>query len=214
MHSPNFPDNYPNKARCRWTLFAPPQTNNLQIRLAFTNFSLTYYTYRGVSVCSNDQVSVWDSIIAEPDTQLARLCGRAVWPQALYSSAGILAVHFDTESGQTATGFEATIDYVNTFPCRANVSVPVNNTGYLISPNFPKAPQTAAQCEWLLGNANKQDFLLEYEEFSVGGDDSAPCQIGRTNTLLIVTGQHNSSGPFCGTTKPPDREVPSGSAID
>ena len=98
LRSNDFPDNYQNNINCTWKILAPEESMKIQLR--FANFDL-----ESSPRCMYDAVSIYDG----PDRHsplLGRYCGQQI-PDLIEATQKQMLVVFETDSSDTASGFEA-----------------------------------------------------------------------------------------------------------
>lgn len=99
LSSPNFPNPYPNLIIRKWNITV---SSGKQIKLNFTSFHLASPR----ALCDTDFVQIQDGGLSSSDV-IVRLCGQLTPGKILYSSSRHLQIHFETDAGNSDTGFEA-----------------------------------------------------------------------------------------------------------
>ncbi|XP_068098520.1 CUB domain-containing protein 2 [Hyperolius riggenbachi] len=129
--SPDYPDNYPNNAECRWLIRAAPHS---KIRLVFMDFQLESQE------CNFDYVAVVDGSDLE-DKQVLHYCGSSK-PPDITSSSSELHVVFKSDFNIGARGFKA---YFSSGECQ-DVFTAVK--GNISSPRYPETYPNNIICQW------------------------------------------------------------------
>ncbi|KAL9985410.1 hypothetical protein ACROYT_G007815 [Oculina patagonica] len=109
FHSPEYPNNYPMDAECRWMLKIPEELKNVKpfIKLTFEAFQLEYH-----SSCAYDRLTIFDG--AEGNhTMMGKFCGSDI-PPPLFSSSDQMVVMFTSDFSMAYKGFNATFEFTNT----------------------------------------------------------------------------------------------------
>ncbi|XP_046712329.1 deleted in malignant brain tumors 1 protein-like isoform X2 [Silurus meridionalis] len=187
--SPNYPNNYPNNARCTWTLMA----GELQV------VSLTF-TFVNLELCC-DSIHVYDG----PNNSSTILGSATVNGVSFNSSSRYMMVVFSTDSSVTARGFQAEwtfksapmcknrcgtsnsrcscqsscqrygrcchdyheyCDYVTSPPlpaCGGNYY----GSGSISSPYYPGYYHDNAQCVWRLSAPAGQTIFLSFQDLDL-----------------------------------------------
>uniref|UniRef100_A0A8C5QBQ2 Metalloendopeptidase n=1 Tax=Leptobrachium leishanense TaxID=445787 RepID=A0A8C5QBQ2_9ANUR len=150
--SANYPNNYPNNAKCFWLIRAPSD----QVFLQFSAFDV-----QSSSGCSSDYLKIYDGANTSSPLLLDRACGMGQLP-SLVSSGNMLLLEFVSDFKTAATGFKGSYSTVN---CGSTFTRP---NGVFSSPNYPSPYPTYAQCVWMITapagykvSLNMMDFNLE-----------------------------------------------------
>ncbi|XP_062388450.1 deleted in malignant brain tumors 1 protein-like [Sardina pilchardus] len=106
--SPNYPEPYPNNAKCTWSI---QSTGNHLIELLFPYFLVEYRAWD--ADCRFDSVSVYDGPLAD-DKLIHRLCGNyTTTPISLKSTKNEMTVVFTSDSTFPDKGFHAQYSFVD-----------------------------------------------------------------------------------------------------
>ncbi|KAK2878868.1 hypothetical protein Q8A67_019659 [Cirrhinus molitorella] len=169
LFSPQYPNNYPNGARCTWTIHS---TGNMTVSLTFSNVDLE-------SCC--DVIRVYDG----PSTHYPLLGEiRDYRNQAFKSINNDLTVFFYSDQSVTRTGFhanwvfventtrplateatfeslttETTLESLTTEPCGGNMT---NFTGEFFSPKYPNNYPNGARCTWTIHSTENMTVSLTF----------------------------------------------------
>lgn len=107
FHSPKYPDSYPNKVTCRWTIQIPQDIiaeENI-IKLTFVDFKLEVH-----STCLYDSVVIYDGDEGSNSSMLGKFCGE-ILPSPVYASKGKMTVTFISDETVPDSGFNATFEF-------------------------------------------------------------------------------------------------------
>ncbi|XP_063293601.1 embryonic protein UVS.2-like [Pelobates fuscus] len=132
--SANYPNNYPNNAKCFWLIRVPSD----QVFLQFSAFDV-----QGSPSCSSDYLKVYDGANTSSPVLLDRACGTGQVP-SLVSSGNLMLLEFASDSSITATGFKGSY---STVKCGSTLT---SYSGVFSSPNYPSSYPALAQCTWVI----------------------------------------------------------------
>nr|XP_044991063.1 cubilin [Jaculus jaculus] len=152
LHSPNFPNAYPNNWECIYMITVQ---RNQQIALHFRNFSLE----QGFPGNCPDFVEIRDGGY-ETSPYLGSYCG-SIPPPRIISHSNKLWIRFKSDLLISSSGFLATWDG-STTGCGGNLTT---STGVFMSPNYPMPYYHSSECYWLLKASHGSPFKLEFEDF-------------------------------------------------
>ncbi|MCI4382268.1 hypothetical protein PGIGA_G00012940 [Pangasianodon gigas] len=142
--SPNYPYNYPNNARCTWTLLG----GEMQV------VSLTFTSVDLESCC--DHIRVYDG----PNTQHT-LLGSVTGNQTQFNSSNsYMTVFFSTDHSVTRQGFRAEWTFKS---CGGRLY----DSGSISSPYYPSYYHDNAQCVWQLSAPPGQTIFLSFHDFDL-----------------------------------------------
>ena len=104
FQSPNYPNDYPNRATCQWIIEIPHDIKAQKpfIKLEFKNFNVEME-----SLCSYDKVRVYDGW----NTLMGSFCGHNT-PSTIHAR-GKMWVKFISDKSVTETGFNATFEFTS-----------------------------------------------------------------------------------------------------
>ncbi|NXA48350.1 CDCP2 protein, partial [Nothocercus julius] len=161
--SPDYPENYPNNAECRWSIRAAVGTS---IRLVFADFQV-----ESDEECSFDYVALFDGATAAA-ARLGRYCGSNSPPRTVSSGHELLVV-FKSDFNIGGRGFKAY--FYSAGECQ---EVYTAIRGNFSSPQYPNFYPNNLQCQWTIqlppGYRVKVFFLdleLEGRSSLTGGCD-------------------------------------------
>ena len=104
IHSPNYPNSYPNNINCIWTITAPP---GKKVKFTFNRMVLEYYN----AACTADYVELRSGLNSY-SSRIGRYCGSTP-PTARYSSGRYMWVKFHSDQSSTFSGFSANYEAVD-----------------------------------------------------------------------------------------------------
>ncbi|XP_014468464.1 PREDICTED: dorsal-ventral patterning tolloid-like protein 1 isoform X2 [Dinoponera quadriceps] len=186
FNSPRYPSNYPSDTNC--TYFFYLATPNEQVALIFDHFKVRTKNlnvtggHYGYDLCQNDWLEIYNMYRDKTEKLIGRYCGSTA-PGPVESNLGALGlkVILHTDSELVYSGFKARYNFEVAKPifgdCGSNISS--LNYGIITSPNFPNKYEGPARnlasktCNWFIKVQPNQQILLNFELFSVEGDQSA-----------------------------------------
>ncbi|KAK3783548.1 hypothetical protein RRG08_005004 [Elysia crispata] len=182
VQSPNYPNDYPNHARCGWTIRTDPGT---RVTLKFTSFML-----EESGTCRYDSLQIRDGN-NRSSALLNKLCGE-VRPDPITASGNVMYLEFRSDGSQTRNGF------------RAQWSIGCNwaltgNGGIIQSPSYPNGYPNNARCVWTIETDPGTQISLNFTAFSL---EDGGCQY---DTLEIRDGNNQCSpllNKLCGAAIP------------
>ncbi|EFN64302.1 Cubilin [Camponotus floridanus] len=185
FNSPRYPSNYPSNTNCTYFFMATP---NEQITLIFDafkvrtkNVNVTVGHY-GHELCQEDWLEIYNMYRDETEKLIGRYCG-ATAPGPVDSNLGALGlkVILHSDSELVYSGFKARYTFEVAKPifgdCGSNISS--LHYGIITSPNFPNKYDGPARnlasktCNWFIKVQPNHQILLNFEIFSVEGDQIA-----------------------------------------
>ncbi|XP_055517540.1 LOW QUALITY PROTEIN: tolloid-like protein 2 [Leucoraja erinacea] len=181
--SPNWPDPYPNRKECSWTISAPP---GHRVKLAFMEFEMELH-----QECIYDYLEVYDGL-SERSALLGRYCGSKK-PETIVTTANKMSLRFFSDASVQRKGFQAQ----HSTECGGELRARVR-TGELYSHaqygdnNYPG--QLA--CEWLI--TAEEGYAVELIFLTFQLEEEAHCAYDR---LQLYNGPNHSApllGTFCG----------------
>ncbi|XP_011309248.1 bone morphogenetic protein 1-like isoform X2 [Fopius arisanus] len=185
FNSPRYPSNYPSDTNCTYLFVATP---NEQVTLVFDHFkvrtrniNLTVGHY-GAEECQDDWLEIYNMYRDNTEKLIGRYCWMTA-PGPVESNLGALGlkVILHSDSELVYSGFKARYTFEVTKSifgdCGANISS--LEYGLITSPNFPEKydgpPKYMASktCNWFISVRPNHRILLNFELFSVEGEQSA-----------------------------------------
>uniref|UniRef100_A0A8B9UD24 Cubilin n=1 Tax=Anas zonorhyncha TaxID=75864 RepID=A0A8B9UD24_9AVES len=186
LTSPNYPNNYPVRTECIYTITVGI---NRQIVLRFTNFTL-----EGNIRCTEDYVEIRDGGY-ETSPLLGKYCGTDL-PPVIISHGNKLWIKFVSDIFGTRQGFSAEWDGTSA-GCGGTL---MTASGILMSPNYPMPYYRNSECYWLLRGNRGTPFEIQFEQFHL--ENHSKCNF---DYLAIYDGNSSNAkqlGKFCGTQTP------------
>ncbi|KAL6441059.1 hypothetical protein ACFW04_003426 [Cataglyphis niger] len=185
FNSPRYPSNYPSDTNCTYFFIATP---NEQITLIFDHFKVRTRNvnvtvgHYGHELCQEDWLEIYNMYQDETEKLIGRYCGVTA-PGPVESNLGArgLKVILHSDSELVYSGFKAryTFEIAKSIfgDCGSNISS--LNYGIITSPNFPNKYDGPARnlasktCNWFIRVRPNHKILLNFETFSVEGDQLA-----------------------------------------
>ncbi|XP_068180738.1 suppressor of tumorigenicity 14 protein homolog isoform X2 [Antennarius striatus] len=140
--SPGYPRGYPPKSRCQW-----------QIRTAENNaISVTFPFFHIEDDCSDDFVSIFDSLSPDDSQAITEKCGQRPPsnPLGVVSSGNIMLINFITDSVVQRPGFEAEYVSIPMSKVKTCGGVLTQSEGVFTSPLHPSFYPPAVDCKWTI----------------------------------------------------------------
>ncbi|XP_053408750.1 cubilin-like isoform X2 [Mercenaria mercenaria] len=185
--SPNYPNPYPHRRTCEWTIVADTGS---YIQLTIETFDLEFH-----SSCAFDGLEIYGG----PDDsapRLAHLCAPQQNPQVLSTTGNMMFVRFRSDISVNGNGFSATYK-TNTGGCGGNFST---TSGTIVSKNYPNNYPHNTDCEWLITVDDKHTVELTFVDFDV--ESASDC---RFDYVAVYDGSNVNATEllnFCGATLP------------
>uniref|UniRef100_A0A8C0FEB1 Cubilin n=1 Tax=Bubo bubo TaxID=30461 RepID=A0A8C0FEB1_BUBBB len=186
LTSPNYPNNYPVRMECIYTITVGI---NRQIVLSFTNFTL-----QGNKRCTEDYVEIRNGGY-ETSPPLGKYCGTDL-PPVIISHGNKLWIKFVSDVYGTGNGFSAEWDGTSA-GCGGTL---MTTSGIFMSPNYPMPYYHNSECYWLLKGNRGTPFEIQFEQFHVGYQPK--CDF---DYLVVYDGNSSNAkqlGKFCGNQIP------------
>ncbi|XP_076296175.1 tolloid-like protein 1 isoform X2 [Lasioglossum baleicum] len=184
FNSPRHPSNYPSDTNCTYYFLATPNEqvtlifDYFKVRTANTNATNGHY---GFDACQEDWLEIYNMYRDSTEKLIGRYCGSTA-PGPVESNLGALGLRviLHSDSELVYSGFKARYTFEVAKPifgdCGSNISS--LNYGIIASPNFPNKYEGPAKnnasktCNWFIRVGQKQRVLLDFELFSVEGDQA------------------------------------------
>ncbi|XP_026824428.1 tolloid-like protein 2 isoform X2 [Ooceraea biroi] len=185
FNSPRYPSNYPSDTNCTYFFLATP---NEQVALIFDHFKVRTKNinvtvgHYGFELCQDDWLEIYNMYRDNTEKLIGRYCGGTA-PGPVESNLGALGlkVILHSDSELVYSGFKARYTFEVAKPifgdCGSNISS--LNYGIITSPNFPNkydGPMkniATKTCNWFIRVRPNHQILLNFELFSVEGDQLA-----------------------------------------
>ncbi|XP_012263563.1 tolloid-like protein 2 isoform X2 [Athalia rosae] len=212
FNSPRYPSNYPSDTNCTYLFLATP---NEQVTLVFDHFKVradnanSTVGFYGIHICQEDWLEIYNMYRDNTEKLIGRYCGMTA-PGPVESNLGALGlkVVLHSDSELVYSGFKAryTFDVAKSIfgDCGSNISS--LDYGMITSPNFPNKYDGPARnlasktCNWFISVRPNHRILLNFELFSVEGEQSA-----RGCPAAVLRMWHTMSTPpleLCGVKSP------------
>ncbi|XP_061572531.1 suppressor of tumorigenicity 14 protein homolog [Cololabis saira] len=155
--SPGFPTGYPSKIRCQWQIRAS-ENNVISVRFPFFHIE---------DDCSDDFVSVFDSLSPDDSQAITEKCGQRPPsnPLEVVSSGNIMLISFITDTDVHRPGFKAeyrTIAISDVRKCGGELS---DRKGTFTSPLHPGFYPPATDCRWTIKVPQRQKVRVNFNMF-------------------------------------------------
>ncbi|XP_053183488.1 suppressor of tumorigenicity 14 protein homolog isoform X1 [Scomber japonicus] len=140
--SPGYPTGYPPKSRCQWQIRA---AENHVISLSFPFFHIE-------DDCSDDFVSIYDSLSPDDSQAITEKCGQRPPsnPLEVMSSGNIMLINMITDTDVQRPGFQAKYKAIPKGQVKTCGGVLTNGTGVISSPLHPSFYPPAMDCKWTI----------------------------------------------------------------
>ncbi|KAK3572019.1 hypothetical protein QTP86_022249 [Hemibagrus guttatus] len=187
IHSPQFPNNYPNNADCSWVITVDTGHRIL--------FNFTDMDIEGHSTCDWDYVAVHDGP-GENSPLLAKVCGFSR-PDRVISTQNIIYVRFRSDISNNHKGFRAEFSEA----CGSTIMAD-NVGGDIASPNYPYQYPNNQQCSWIIVAQEPFNHVtLSFTDFEL-----EMVNTNCTHDAVEILNGDNSEAPvigrYCGTDIP------------
>ncbi|XP_035739914.1 dorsal-ventral patterning tolloid-like protein 1 isoform X2 [Vespa mandarinia] len=185
FNSPRYPSNYPSDTNCTYFFYSTP---NEQVTLIFDHFKVRTKNlnvtsgHYGFELCQDDWLEIYIMYRDNTEKLIGRYCGMTA-PGPVESTLGALGlkVILHSDSELVYSGFKARYTFEVAKPifgdCGSNISS--LNYGVITSPNFPNKYDGPSKnfasktCNWFIRVRPNQQILLNFDKFSVEGDQTA-----------------------------------------
>eukprot|EP00794_Sanderia_malayensis_P003248 gene3248-3729_t len=194
IQSPYFPNFYPHKKRCVWTISVP--RGNI-ITLRFPNFDI-----ERSSNCMYDYLAVTNGP-STTDPLIGRYCGSTP-PTAVTSSMNEMTLIFRTDGSDSFRGFRASY---TSAPGGCGGAV-TGSSGNISSPTSASSYPHSVRCIWTITASDRsRSIQLYFLSFHLEEDfwcryDYVTFRDGALSTSPVLY-NNTRGGRFCGTRKPP-----------
>ncbi|XP_031430543.1 deleted in malignant brain tumors 1 protein-like [Clupea harengus] len=206
--SPNYPNSYPNKAHCTWSI---QSTGDRIIELSFPFVNVEYVNWD--ADCRFDSISVYDGPVSD-DRLLSRICGNQT--RVFNSTRNELTVVFTSDSTFPYKGFHASYSFVDVpvlpdYPttevirptpdpkdmkCGGELTEP---KGEFFSPNYPKNYPIKAKCTWSIKSTGNRIIGLTFPVVNLETDWLKDCRFDSVRVYDGPASDDRLLGRLCGT---------------
>ncbi|KAM7161687.1 CUB domain-containing protein 2 [Macrochelys suwanniensis] len=182
--SPDYPENYPNNAECRWIIRAVP---NSVIKLVFADFQM-----ENNEGCNFDYVAVYDGPTMG-DMHLSHYCGN-MKPPDIVSSTHELLVVFKSDFNIGGRGFKA---YFFSGECQ---EVYTAIKGNFSSPQYPNFYPNNIKCHWTIQLPPGYRIKVFFLDLALEGRNSLTDGCDYDHLAVFDGGTEKASllGKWCG----------------
>ncbi|XP_072333727.1 scavenger receptor cysteine-rich domain-containing protein DMBT1-like [Scyliorhinus torazame] len=187
--SPNYPEPYPNNAKCIWYIQVAKRH---RITLKLDGFHLEVS-----SQCSNDYVAIYDGASTN-SSLIATICTGS--NHTFTSSSNTMTISFKSDHLRTSAGFTA---YYYSQPLYQFATVGPDqircggrlksDDGSFTSPNYPELYPNNAGCIWYIKVANGMRIILKLDDFQL--EVSLRC----TNDYVEIYDGASTNSPLIAT---------------
>ncbi|XP_076016850.1 suppressor of tumorigenicity 14 protein homolog isoform X2 [Genypterus blacodes] len=155
--SPGFPQKYPARSRCQWQIRA---AKNKAISVSFPSFNVE-------DDCSNDFVSIYDSLSPDESQAITKKCGQRPPINRLQvaSSGNIMLINLITDSAIQRPGFSAEFKAIPKMTAEMCGGVLTDNKGQFTSPHHPGLYPPALDCKWTIKAPTGQKVRVTFTLF-------------------------------------------------
>jgi len=184
--SPNYPNNYPHSANCKYTIAI---ASGLQIALVFQNFALERH-----DLCRYDSLTIFDGA-NNTSPQIGKFCGTSS-PGRIVSTGNMLHLQFTSDFSGSAKGFFANYTTGSAL-CGGMLHAP---SGFIRSPNYPQPYRHRAACVWVISVPIGNTISITVTDLDIEAHSGC-----RYDYVLIRDGYNNSAAPIsrlCGANRP------------
>ncbi|XP_062437571.1 CUB domain-containing protein 2 [Rhea pennata] len=182
--SPDYPENYPNNAECRWSIRAAAGAS---VRLVFADFQV-----ENDDECSFDYVALFDGPTAAA-ARLGRYCGSGSPPHTVSSGHELLVV-FKSDFNIGGRGFKA---YFYSGECQ---EVYTAVKGNFSSPQYPNFYPNNLKCQWTIQLPPGYRIKVFFLDLDLEGRSSLTDGCDYDHLAAFDGGAENASllGRWCG----------------
>ncbi|XP_020662303.3 cubilin [Pogona vitticeps] len=189
IHSPHWPENFPNNIRCSWTIITQ-ESKHLEV-----TFHEIFEIPDSSGQCQGSYVKVLKgSDEEEEDAVLAVGCGNAA-PGSIVAPGNVMTIVFQS---QDIPGHGFSAPFISR--CGGNFTAP---TGRLVSPNHPRQYENNLNCNYIIDVGPQSVVILKFEMFDLQAQHVLEyCAYDGVN---IFRGNHITSYPvatYCGNEIP------------
>ncbi|TKS81919.1 Suppressor of tumorigenicity 14 protein [Collichthys lucidus] len=155
--SPGYPVAYPPRSRCQWQIRASEEN---VISVAFTSFDIE-------DDCSDDFVSIFDSLSADDSQAITEKCGHRPPsnPLEVVSSGNIMLINMITDNVVQRPGFQAQYKAIPKAQAKTCGGVLTTDKGVFTSPLHPSFYPPAVDCKWTIEVPAGQKVQVKFTMF-------------------------------------------------
>ncbi|XP_077456618.1 bone morphogenetic protein 1a isoform X1 [Stigmatopora argus] len=195
--SPNWPDKYPSKKACTWSLTTTP---GHRIKMAFNEMDMEAHLE-----CAYDHVEIYDGKDGKAQT-LGRFCGSKK-PQPVTSSGNKLFVRFFSDNSVQKKGFEAS----HTAECGGRLRAEVKTKDLFSHAQFGDNNYPgASDCQWVISAEKGYGVELIFQTFEI--EEEADCGYDYMELFDGADTKSPRLGRYCGSG-PPEEIYSAGDSV-
>ncbi|XP_057177472.1 bone morphogenetic protein 1b isoform X1 [Triplophysa rosa] len=195
--SPNWPDKYPSKRTCTWTLSTTP---GHRIKLAFVEIAMEAH-----EECAYDHLEMYDGLNSRAPS-LGRFCGNKK-PLPVVSSGDSMFLRFFSDSSVQKRGFKAS----HSAECGGSLKAEIKTKDLYSHAafgdnNYPGA----SDCQWVISAEKGYGMELVFQTFEI--EEEADCGYDYVELFDGADVKAPRLGRYCGSG-PPEEIHSAGDAI-
>ncbi|XP_057689015.1 bone morphogenetic protein 1a isoform X2 [Corythoichthys intestinalis] len=195
--SPNWPDKYPSKKACTWSLTTTP---GHRIKIAFNEIDMEAHLE-----CAYDHIEIYDGKDGKAQT-LGRFCGTKK-PQPITSSGNKLFIRFFSDSSVQKKGFEAS----HTAECGGRLKAEVKTKDLFSHAQFGDNNYPgASDCQWVISAEKGYGVELIFQTFEI--EEEADCGYDYMELFDGADTKSPRLGRYCGSG-PPEEIYSAGDSV-
>ncbi|XP_051897290.1 tolloid-like protein 2 [Pristis pectinata] len=182
--SPNWPDKYPNRKECTWTISAPP---GHRVKLAFNEFEIEQH-----QECIYDYLEVYNGL-SERSSFLARYCGSKK-PETVVTTGNKMFIKFFSDASVQRKGFQAK----HSTECGGHLRAKVRTNDLYSHAQFGDNNYPGQlHCDWAIMAEDGYGVELIFRTFEI--EEEADCGY---DYMELYDGPNSAAprlGRFCGS---------------
>ncbi|XP_061672019.1 bone morphogenetic protein 1a [Syngnathoides biaculeatus] len=195
--SPNWPDKYPSKKACTWSLTTTP---GHRIKIAFNEIDMEAHLE-----CAYDHIEIYDGKDGKAQS-LGRFCGTKK-PQPLTSSGNKLFIRFFSDNSVQKKGFEAS----HSAECGGRLKAEVKTKDLFSHAQFGDNNYPgASDCQWVISAEKGYGVELIFQTFEI--EEEADCGYDYMELFDGADTKSPRLGRYCGSG-PPEEIYSAGDSI-
>ncbi|XP_077982027.1 tolloid-like protein 2 [Glandiceps talaboti] len=154
--SPNYPENYPNDARCQWIVYTEGSGTG-RLHVDFKDFA-TEDGYDVFFAGHGDQPSNFT-------TEIWAHSGYTL-PPSYISNTGSVWLRFISDSTIVDRGFHVVVEHID---CTEEITIPAGGKTSITSPNYPNNYPDNAACKWTVQSGSGSNIMVQFQDFELEG---------------------------------------------
>lgn len=192
ISSLNYPQPYPGDRTCEYSINAP--LGNV-IVLNFLDLDIEAASN---TVCTFDNLEVFDGFQADNATSLGRFCGN-MKPDIFTSTYNHMLIRFTTDSSNSGRGFSANYSFVDV-ECGGMIKDQRQTIKSPMDTDDEGVYKLNADCRWLVVAPTGHVIQMTFINFDLELD--AQCKYDSVRIFNNGSGKGDMAGPFCGKNAP------------